>query len=67
MLETRTAPFGVVNFNQNPSSSNKDPNPIGLERKLRKVRSTEGERIIRTYDTFMVKAGLEPGPKLGLL
>ena len=34
---------------------------------MRKVRSTEGERIIRTYDTFMVKAGLEPGPKLGLL
>lgn len=34
---------------------------------MRKVRSTEGKRIIRTYGNFMVKAGLESGPKPGLL
>lgn len=34
---------------------------------MRKVRFAEGKGIIKTYGNFMVKAGLESGPKLGLL
>lgn len=67
MLETRTAHYGVVDSIKTLQILIKTLNPIGLERKLRKGRSTEGKGIVRTYGNFMVKAGLESGPKLGLL
>lgn len=67
MLETRTAHCGVVDSIKTLHVLIKTLNPIGLERKLRKRRSTEGKGIIRTYGNFMVKAGLESGPKRGPL
>ena len=59
MLETRTAHYGVVDSIKTLQILIKTLNPLGLERKLRKGRSTEGKGIVRTYGNFMVKAGLE--------
>lgn len=67
MLETRTAHYGVVDSIKTLHILIKTLNPIGLGRKLRKPRTTEGKGISRTYGNFMVKAGLESDPKRGPL